>query len=129
MTVSVGMVTFDTRDARALAAWWARQLDGRVHDQDDGWFVVVVPAGGGMPLGFQRVEDPTPGKNRGHVDVHAPDRDAEVARLVAEGASFVAQHEHDGFVWAVLEDPDGNQFCVLSAPETATQAPEAVVSP
>ncbi|GAA3807710.1 VOC family protein [Cellulomonas soli] len=106
MTVSVGMVTFDTRDARALATWWARQLDGQVHDQDDGWFVFVVPAAGGTPLGFQRVEDPTPGKNRGHVDVHAVDRDAEVAR-----------HEHEGFVWAVLEDPDGNQFCVLPAPQ------------
>lgn len=116
MTVSVGMVTFDTLDARALATWWARQTDGTVHDQADGWFVVVVPAAGGAPMGFQRVGDPTPGKNRVHVDVHASDRDAEVDRLVADGATFVARHEHDGFVWAVLADPDGNQFCVVPAP-------------
>jgi predicted enzyme related to lactoylglutathione lyase len=41
------------------------------------------------------------------------DVDAEVARLVAAGAGFVAEHEAEGFAWTVLADPDGNQFCVV----------------
>lgn len=110
MTIRLEMVTFDSLDARALAAWWARQTGGFVVDEADGWFVVVE--GGPVRLGFQKVPDPTPGKNRGHVDLVAPDRDAEVARLVGDGATLVATHDEGGFSWVVLADPDGNQFCV-----------------
>ncbi len=43
---------------------------------------VALPSG--LRLGgFQRVEDPTPGKNRVHVDFSAADLEAEVARLVS----------------------------------------------
>ncbi|WP_449385044.1 VOC family protein [Cellulomonas soli] len=99
------------------------ELGGRVIDEEGGWFVVVVPGAGGAPLGFQRVEEPTPGKNRVHVDVHAVDRDAEVARLLVDGAGLVARHEHDGFAWVVLSDPDGNQFCVVPAPQAGDASP------
>ena len=109
--LTVGMITFDTLDAVGLARWWARQTGGTVADDADGWFVVVrVPAG--PMLAFQKVTDPTPGKNRVHLDLSAPDRDAWVERLVADGATLVDRHEEGGFVWIVLADPDGNQFCV-----------------
>jgi predicted enzyme related to lactoylglutathione lyase len=70
-----------------------------------------------MVLAFQKVGDPTPGKNKIHLDLGADNRAAEVARLVAAGASFVAEHEHDGFGWTTLADPDGNQFCVAEHSE------------
>ncbi len=58
----------------------------------------------------------TPGKNRLHLDLAGPDRQAEVERLVAAGANLVAEHSLDGgFTWTVLADPDGNQFCVAAA--------------
>ena len=111
MTISIGAVMFDTRDAQALAAWWTRQTDATTIHDDGGPFVFVrTPAG--LTLGFQTVPDPTPGKNRVHVDVHAADREAEVARLLGDGATLVARHELDGFPWVVLADPEGNQFCV-----------------
>lgn len=116
MTISVGMVTFDTLDAVALAAWWARQTSGTIHDDSDGWYVMVAPPEGRGPvLAFQKVPDPTPGKNRLHVDVTAPDREAEVERLLADGATLVDRQEHEGFAWVVLADPDGNRFCVSQA--------------
>ena len=37
------------------------------------------------------MDDPTPGKNRVHIDAHVPDRVAEVARLVALGATEVSR--------------------------------------
>jgi hypothetical protein len=40
---------------------------------------------------------------------------SEVAKFLAAGAEFVAQHEVEGFSWTVLADPDGNQFCVCPA--------------
>jgi predicted enzyme related to lactoylglutathione lyase len=111
-TLAVGMVTFDARDARALAGWWARQTGGRVVADHDGDFVMVATDRPGPRLGFQRVDDPTPGKNRVHLDLVSDDRETEVRRLESDGARFVARHELPDFTWVVLSDPEGNQFCV-----------------
>lgn len=107
------MVTFDATDARALAAWWAEQVDGEVVSDHDGEFVMVADRERRGPvLGFQKVSHPTPGKNRLHLDLEAPDREGEVERLQLAGAQVVARHETGGFAWVVLADPEGNQFCV-----------------
>jgi hypothetical protein len=45
--LTVGMVTFDARDARALAGWWARQTGGHVVADHDGEFLVVATDGAG----------------------------------------------------------------------------------
>lgn len=111
MAMTVQMVTFDCRDARSLATWWARQTGGEIVSDQDEWFVMV--SGRDVPtLGFQKVPDPTPGKNRVHLDLVAADRELEVERLLADGALEVARHESAGFRWVVLADPEGNQFCV-----------------
>jgi predicted enzyme related to lactoylglutathione lyase len=111
----IEMVTIDCRDPRTLAEWWARQLGGRVLEGFEGDDYVLVATEHGPRLGFQRVAEPTPGKNRVHLDVTTPDRDHEVERLLAEGALEVARHEVGGFTWVVLSDPEGNQFCVSQA--------------
>ncbi len=117
MTLTIGMVTVDTRDAQRLGGWWAEQLGSEIAQDHDGWFV-VVPAGPVL-LAFQKVEDPTPGKNRLHLDLTAPDLDAEVDRLVAGGATLVGRRGEEGFFWATLSDPDGNEFDVASQAEAA----------
>ncbi len=112
----IEMVTIDCRDPRALGEWWARQLGGQVAEGFEGDdFVVVRVEGSGLQVGFQRVAEPTPGKNRLHLDLAAPNRELEVERLRAEGALEVARHEESGFAWVVLSDPEGNQFCVSQA--------------
>lgn len=114
MTISPGMITVDTTDARALAQWWATATDGKITQENDGWFVVVELPTGPM-LAFQKVDDPTPGKNRVHLDLTAGgDLDAEVAALVAAGATQVGDRTEGGFRWVTLADPDGNQFCVAT---------------
>ena len=114
MPLTLKHVTFDSADARRLASWWAEFLRGEVHDSTDGWYVLVQAPGTSVEyLGFQRVDDPTGGKNRLHLDLTAgPDRVAEVERALSLGATTVADHEVGGFRWTVLADPDGNQFCI-----------------
>ena len=51
-------------------------------------------------------------KNRVHVDLVAPDRAAEIERLIGLGASRVRDVEEYGMQWTVLQDPEGNEFCV-----------------
>ncbi len=109
------MVTMDSADAASLAAWWAWQTGGEVGEHF-GFFVVTHPRGNVPPLGFQQVEERTPGKNATHLDLRADDVPSAVATLVSRGATAVAEHRlPDGFTWQVLADPDGNQFCVLPA--------------
>lgn len=113
MGMRLGMITVDTTDALALARWWADQLGGEIIAENDGWFVMVRIGEGSPILSFQKVEDPTPGKNRVHLDLTATDVKAETERLVEAGASMIGEHTMDeGFAWTVLADPDGNQFCV-----------------
>ena len=60
-------------------------------------------------------------KNRLHIDL-APSPDAgqetEVRRLEALGARRVdVGQDPDKVSWIVMADPEGNEFCVLSARE------------
>ena len=111
MTVTIGMITFDTSDPGPLAAWWAERTGGHIEQENDGWFVIVsLPQG--IRLGFQKVPDPTPGKNRVHLDLVTADVDAEAERFTQAGAKEVHRENMDGFRWVTLADPDGNLFCV-----------------
>ena len=47
-------------------------------------------------------------------DLVAADREAEVSRLLAAGATLVEHREMPGFQWTTLADPDGNEFCVAA---------------
>jgi predicted enzyme related to lactoylglutathione lyase len=118
MTLTLGMITFDATRPGELAAWWARQLGREAVDASGGggyFYAVCAPEGQpAADFGFQLVEDPTPGKNRIHLDLGSADPAAEVKRLLADGATLVGEHEFSGFGWTVLADPEGNQFCVAS---------------
>ncbi|WP_372452637.1 VOC family protein [Pseudonocardia nigra] len=65
---------------------------------------------------FIEVPEPKQIKNRLHLDLvpAAGTRDEELARLLALGASTVADlRRPDGSGWVVLADPEGNEFCIL----------------
>ncbi|MDH6198858.1 putative enzyme related to lactoylglutathione lyase [Mycobacterium frederiksbergense] len=112
MALKVEMITFDSTDPDALAQWWANAVGGEINAVEPGEFVMVLQDGGPR-LGFQRVPDPTPGKNRVHLDFTAADMNAEVDRMVALGASETGRHSFGPeFNWVVLADPEGNAFCI-----------------
>lgn len=114
MSLKVVSTTFDCSDPDGLAKWWADALGSEVNPVVPGEFVLVSQPG--WPnLAFQRVPDPTPGKNRLHLDLGADDMEAEVARLVELGAQVTARNSFgEDFHWVVLADPAGNAFCVAS---------------
>lgn len=105
------MINFDCTDAPAEAGWWADLLGGTVEPMMGDQFLTVATAGG-PTLAFQHVDDPTPGKNRIHLDLETDDRAAAVASAVGAGATVVSEFEFPGLAWTVLSDPAGFQFCV-----------------
>lgn len=68
----------------------------------------------GQRLLFLRVEDPTPGKNRWHLDVAVGEErvDAEVERLTGLGAQERYRIAEHGQRHVTMADPEGNLFCV-----------------
>ncbi|MFF2952764.1 VOC family protein [Kitasatospora sp. NPDC057965] len=68
----------------------------------------------GRRILFQRVPEPKQGKNRLHLDLHpGPDaRAATVTRLTALGATLLHDIAEPGGSWTVMQDPEGNEFCV-----------------
>jgi len=114
MALEWEQVTVDAADPLALGRWWAEAL---------GWVVVndaadeyeIRPEKDRLPgLLFAPVPEGKTIKNRLHLDFRPDDQDAEVARLLELGARHadVGQGEQ---TWVVLQDPEGNEFCVLRA--------------
>jgi predicted enzyme related to lactoylglutathione lyase len=114
MTLRLEMVTVDTTDAEALATWWAEQTGTEIVKRFDDWFVIVAGPELPVALGFQKVPDPTLGKNKMHLDLATADLDAEVERMVSAGATIVGDRGDESFRWVTLADPQGNQFCVTT---------------
>jgi hypothetical protein len=122
VTVEIAAVSVDCADALVVGQFWSaalgRPLDpnpssefaaiGMVEHRDtQGWRLSGDPT-----WLFSKVPEPKTAKNRMHVDLSAPDREAEVARLVGLGATRVADMDEWGYQWTVLQDPEGNEFCV-----------------
>jgi predicted enzyme related to lactoylglutathione lyase len=47
-----------------------------------------------------------------HPDFRTDDREAEIERLTALGATVKETKDADGRAWTVMRDPEGNAFCV-----------------
>jgi predicted enzyme related to lactoylglutathione lyase len=108
-------VSFDAADALALARFWAAVFGSDVDEDSTPAKAFVEAAGWGGPnIWFIRVPEPKTAKNRVHFDLRAPGAvAAEVSRLEKLGATVVRVHPG----YTVMQDPEGNEFCVEPGPE------------
>jgi catechol 2,3-dioxygenase-like lactoylglutathione lyase family enzyme len=80
----------------------------------DDWVVLRDPDGIGPNLSLQRVPKRRSGKrSRLHLDLYTSQRQADVDRLVKIGATRYPWRYRPGSDFVVMEDPDGNLFCVV----------------
>lgn len=126
MTSSIRHITVDCSDPYTLAGFWSHVTGHPRHPDDKpGDTASLLMSPDDAPdLLFIAVPDAKSVKNRLHLDVQPTDRtrDQEIERLLGVGATLVADLRNpDGTGWAVLADPEGNEFCVeRSAAERAT---------
>lgn len=131
-------IAIDCGDPEVLAAFWTRVLGydlapppegyaswdehnrAQAEEPDEAWIKIADPSGNGPTLLFHRVPEPKTIKNRVHLDVRAPDsgpgsRDEQVAAFVASivgwGGSKVRDVIDGGGYFALMQDPEGNEFC------------------
>ncbi len=130
MTSRIMNTCFDSADPYALAQFWSTVLDipmdpeDSPDDEETGFDL-----GEGRTLLFLKVPETKVVKNRVHLCLEPQQpRDDEVARLLDLGATMYDDRRNpDGTGWAVLHDPEGNEFCVLrSAEERARTSQQPV---
>ncbi|WDR05065.1 VOC family protein [Devosia rhodophyticola] len=124
---SIQEIVFDCENPANLANFWAEILEG-YHVRDFDQVAVdrlaalgfnpetdtaVFADGPGPSMCFQNVEGRRYDNNRVHFDILVQDRAEEVERLTAAGAAVVQMLP----TYAVLRDPEGNQFCLVDARE------------
>lgn len=118
MAVRISELVLDCRDPRLLADFWCGVLGYVVLGTEDGAVEIGPPEGfGGLQptLVLSPTTDPRAGKLPLHLDVSPTDRDqdAELARLLALGARPADVGQTGDESWHVLQDPEGNEFCLL----------------
>ena len=114
-------ITFSCDDPERLADFWAAALQGERRGLPDTLDSAVVERpDDGPDLLFN--DHPTGPKDDipVHLDISAEDREATVERLCALGATVretkTEAYETHTSTWTVLEDPEGNGFCVTEYP-------------
>ena len=113
--MKIGSIVVRCYEFDKMLAFWQKALHYLPREPaEDGWVVLRDPAGRGPNLSLQQVAEKRSGK-RGklHLDLYTNKRKEEVERLVKLGATRYPWRYEPGSDFIVLEDPDGNLFCVV----------------
>lgn len=124
----VGSIVIRVDDLARQTAFWSAALGYVPRDGDADDFALLRPRDGRGPnVSLDRVRSAVHLPPRIHLDLYADDQTAEVERLVGLGASRVEwKHRPPDADYVILEDPEGNRFCVIDAsgrpkPESASE--------
>jgi len=114
MTAAVSAVTVDCRDPARLAAFWGALLDREEAPSLPGWRQLGTRGSSELRINFQPVPEQKAGKSRLHLDVTVDAVDAAVRRVLdLGGAETSERHEYAEGVVVVVQDPEGNEFCLV----------------
>lgn len=114
MQVYVHAVVVDAKSPRNLARFWAEALGYEAHGDHPSWMWATDPSGKRVRLSFQYEREPKASSNRLHFDLKTDDVDAEVKRLSQLGATVKKEFREPEETVIVMQDPEGNEFCVCS---------------
>ena len=105
---------------------WQDWCEKNDQEYDPGFMSAVIDPEGVQPrLLFIRVPEGKTAKNRMHLDLEVsagppataeerlPAIEAKAKRLEEIGATRIGMKEEFGGAWLVMQDPEGNEFCVV----------------
>ncbi|MBC6448731.1 VOC family protein [Actinokineospora xionganensis] len=115
MPVSLHHIVIDAHDLPGLARFWADVLGWKILSVREREVVVGAHETASVGLCFMPVTDRKVAKNRLHLDLTSSpeDREAEIDRILALGATRVEIGQTGEESWTVLADPEGNEFCIV----------------
>jgi predicted enzyme related to lactoylglutathione lyase len=113
-------LVIDGADTMALARFWAAMFDTEIAaisnegGENEAHYVDVAGTADTPLLRFQRVPEAKGVKNRLHLDIEVTELDPAIARVESLGGSVIrpVQTEY-GYDFAIMGDPEGNEFCLI----------------
>ena len=113
--MKIGSIVIHCYEFDKMLAFWQEALHYvSIEPAKDGWVVLRDPKGRGPNVSLDQVPNKRSGKrNRLHLDLYTSDRESEVERLIKLGARRYPWRYQPDDDFIKLEDPDGNDFCVV----------------
>lgn len=110
--LEIGAIVWGVKDVEKAVDFWSKALDYEVkyHAPDD-WAMLIPRSGNGVQLSISKITSPK--AKRHHMDLFAEDQHAEVDRLLSLGATRKEWDYPPDADYVVLQDPDGNPFCIV----------------
>ncbi len=115
--MKIGSIVIACYEFDKMLAFWQEALHYAPREPaKGGWVVLRDPAGRGPNVSLNQVPKKRSGRSRLHLDLYTDDQEAEVERLTKIGAARYPWRYPPDADYVVLEDPDGNLFCVVQLP-------------
>ncbi len=120
--MKIGSIVVRCYEFDRMLAFWQEALGYEPREPArGGWVVLRDPEGRGPNVSLDRVPKPGSARtleplgktSRVHLDLYTTDQEGEVERLIGIGATRDRQEYRPNADFIVLEDPDGNRFCVI----------------
>jgi hypothetical protein len=114
----IGSIVIRCYEWEQMLVFWQAALHYEPREPaKGGWVVLRDPEGRGPNISLdQAPEKRTDRRSWLHLDLYTHHQAAEVERLVGLGATRYPWRYPPGADYVVLEDPDGNLFCVVQVP-------------
>jgi predicted enzyme related to lactoylglutathione lyase len=109
---TMGATVINVIDLERAKAFWSQLLGVEIATELPGFAWLHSQHKGGPRVALQQVDDPTPGRNRVHIDTGVADLDEAQKKIESLGGSYLEEHEFPGISWRVMADPEGNEFCI-----------------
>ena len=105
-------IVLDVNDLESCAEFWSEVLGREITFKVNNY--CRIGEGDAPPsLLLQKVPEPHAHKNRAHIDLDVKNIESAVQRVVDLGGTKLDEISEYGINWAVMADPDGNEFCLV----------------
>ena len=113
--MKIGSIVIRCYEFDKMLAFWQEALHYVPRrPAQGGWVVLRDPEGRGPNISLDQVPEKRSGKRSSlHLDLYTNNQEGEVERLVTIGATRYPWRYKPNDDFVVLQDPDGNLFCVV----------------
>lgn len=110
--LEIGSIVWGVKDIKRAVAFWSAALKYQLkYPASEDWAILIPKSGHGIQLSLKLITSEK--AKRHHMDLFTDHQKEEVERLLLLGATRKEWNYELDADYVVLNDPDGNPFCVV----------------
>ncbi len=107
-------LAIDANDVESLAGFWCTATDYEIAESLFPFVAVLASDDPSYPrIIVLQVPESKTAKNRLHMEFKSTDLKSDADRIVTLGGTLVAERQFGETRWIVMQDPEGNEFCLV----------------